>query len=284
MDIDVVAKPGRKRRVKARQAPSPSSPASLSAMNHLNSAAIPAYVSSLTASPAPAGASPVVSPKAEPTNQVAGASPAVPAQASAASPTSEPTNSAAQAAAMNSVEVDSYIEKAVSSAIAAQVPTVPLTVTVDVVHSVVSPMTGATAATQLAGAAASAPAANPASTPVAAPANNAPVANQAAPQAPATTPSTASNLTPTQAPAMAPSSMPPSSLDINPPVISAPSSPGFSGTASPVVPSAVAATSAVVASQNGTVAAKGQRGCTAKTCKSKRQSRIFGKKSGGQRL
>ena len=282
MDVDIVAKPGSKRRVKARQQPSQASPASM----NLNSAAIPAYLSSLTASPAPAGASPIVS-----------------AQAPAVSPNSIPTNPTApvsgSAQMTNTAGVASYIENAVSMAIAAQIPK---TVTVDVVESVVSPMAAANvAATQAASpaaAAASTPAAAPAnnapaaspaaaaaSTPAAAPANNAPAATQAASQPPA------SNMTPVQAPIPAPSSMPPKSLQINPPILSG-SSPAFSGTASPAVgATSVAAAGAPAsspapviapgASQNGTAPAK--RGCNAKTCKSKRQSRIFGAKSGGHR-
>ena len=262
MDLDVVAKPGSKRRVKARQQPSP---ASAAAMN-LNSAAIPAYVSSLTASPAPAGASPAVA-----------------AQAPAASPNSIPTSPTASVdsnSIMNTAGVASYIENAVSAAIMAQVPK---TITVDVVESVVSPMPAANAAATQA---ASSPAATAAPNSAAAPAaNNAPAANQAASQA---APSTA---TPAPASAPVPSSMPPTSLDINPPILSG-SSPAFSGTASPALrATSVAAAGAPAsspapviasgASQNGTAAAK--RGCDARTCKSKRQSRIFGAMSGGHR-
>ena len=280
MDIDIVAKPGRKRRVKARQQPSSASPASM----NLNSAAIPAYLSSLTASPAPAGASPAVS-----------------AQAGAASPNSIPANPTAPVAGSNSntAGVASYIESAVSVAIAAQIPK---TVTVDIVESVVLPTTAAiVAATQAASPAAAAasnpaampanyaptasPAAAAASTPAAAPANNAPAATQAASEPAASTP------TPAQAQAPAPSSMPPKSLEINPPILSG-SSPAFSGTASPAVrATSVAAAGAPESSsapvivsgtsQNGTTPAK--RGCNAKTCQSKRQSRIFGAKSGGHR-
>lgn len=316
MDVDIVAKQGSKRRVKARQA---SSPASSSAADHLNSAAIPAYVSSLTASPAAAGASPAVSAQASPAP--AGASSAVSAVSAQASPADYNSTTNAGMA--------SYIENAVSAAIVAEAPKVPLTVTVDIVESTVSPMTaGAAAATQPAAAPASAPAASPAyvapaanqaaspaaapaSTPAASPASISPAATQPASPAPASAPPTATISTPAQAPAAAPSSMPPKSLDINPPILSASpstptsaSTPGFSGTATPVVASpAVAATSVVAAkiasgaatnssspvmasgaSQNGTTAAKGQRGCTATTCKSKRQSKIFGNKSGGQRL
>ena len=267
MDVDI-AKPASKRRVKARQAPS--------ASENLNSAAIPEYVSSLTASPAPAGASPVVS-----------------AQASPAS--SDPTTPAAQVAGSNSMTnagVASYIEQAVSAAIASQVPKAPVTVTVDIVQSTVAPMTaGAVAATQ--------PAVAPAASPAAPPAGNPQASNQAA--SPSAVAPTAPVSTPAQAPAPAPSSMPPKSLDINPPMLSASPSapqsvspPGFTGTASPVVASPAVASPAVASpavaspagapgvSQNGTAAAgNGKRQCTAKTCKSKRQSRIFGKKSGG---
>ncbi|CAD6573349.1 MAG: hypothetical protein ASARMPRED_006005 [Alectoria sarmentosa] len=312
LDIDIVAKPGRKRRVKARQAPSPPpSSASQSALDHLNSAAIPAYVSSLTASPAPAGASPAVSAPASPASPESTITPSVGAPVVA-----NPTNPAEQVAddgSMTNAGVASYIEKAVSAAIVAEAPKVPLTVTLDIVESVISPMAAATAvATQ--------PAAAPAPTPVVSPTSMAPAANQAASPAPSSTPPAASISTPAQAPAAAPSSMPPKSLDINPPILSASpststsvSQPGFSGTATPVeAPPAVAATSlstvgaaenspipviasgatanstspvmASGASQNGTVAAKGQRGCTATTCKSKRQSKIFGPKSGGQRI
>lgn len=308
MDVDIVAKQGSKRRVKARQAPSP---ASQSALDHLNSAAIPEYVSSLIASPAPAGASPVVSAQPSP----ASPEPTITPSAGAAV-VAKPTNSAEQVVDYNSMSnpgVASYIENAVSAAIVADGPKVPLTVTIDVVESVVSPASAATAANQ-----AALPAAAPASTPAASPASMAPIATQAASPAPASTPPIASTSTPAQAPAAAPSSMPPKSLDINPPVLSAPASNstsvsvrGFSGTATPVVASpATEATSVVAAgaaknsalpviasgpatnstspamasgaSQNGTVAGKGQ--CTAKTCKSKRQSKILGKKSGGKRL
>ena len=273
MDIDIVAKPGSKRRMKVRQAPAPSSPSSIDR----NSMAIPAYVSSLTASPAPAGASPS-------------------AQGSPASPEATTTSPAdVQIAANPTNTANSYIENAVSAAIVAEAPKVPLTVTVDIV---ISPIAGATAANQAASpVAASTPLIASVSTPALAPA-----ATQAASPAAASTPTTA--------PAAAPSSLPPKSLDINPPILSATatpvvapavattagpsaSAPGFSGTATPVVASpAVAAnagaaansTSAVMAvgaSQNGTVAAKGQ--CAATTCKSKRRSILFGKK-GGQRL
>lgn len=323
MDVDIVANSGSKRRVKARQAPSP---ASQSGLDHLNSAAIPAYVSSLTASPAPAGASPAVSAQASP------ASPEATTSSSAGTPVvTSPAEQVAGSNSMTNAGVASYIESAVSAAIVAQAPKIPLTVTVDIVESVTSPVAaGAVAATQPAAAPASslvvspayvAPAstqpassaAAPASTPAASPAYSAPTANQAASPAPASTPSTASTSTPAQVPAAAPSSMPPKSLDINPPILSASPStstsvplPGFSGTATPVVASpAVAATSVVAAgaaksssipviasgpatnstspvmasgaSKNGTVAAKGQHGCSATTCKSKRQSKIFGK-------
>ena len=274
MDIDIVAKPGSKRRMKVRQAPAPSSPSSIDR----NSMAIPAYVSSLTASPAPAGASPS-------------------AQGSPASPEVTTTSPAdVQIAANPTNTANSYIENAVSAAIVAEAPKVPLTVTVDIV---ISPIAGATAANQAASPVA-------ASTPPIASVSTlalAPAATQAASPAAASTPTTA--------PAAAPSSLPPKSLDINPPILSgtatpvvaspvvaatagqSASAPGFSGTATPVVASpAVAAnagtatnsTSAVLAagaSQNGTVAAKGQ--CTATTCKSKRRSILFGKK-GRQRL
>ena len=286
MDVDIVAKPGNKRRVKARQAPSPSPSAASQSPNNLNSAAIPAYVSSLTATPVPAGASPVVSAQPSPASSV-------------------PTARAAQGADSNTMTnagVASYIEAAVSAAIASQVPKVPATVTVDIVQSVGSPMTaGAVAATQ--------PAVAPAASPAASAVGNPQASNQAASQA--VVAPTASVSTPAQAPAPAPSSMPPKSLDINPPMLSASPSapqsvspPGFSGTASPVVASPAVASPAVAspavaspavapessatpiiasgASQNGTAAPpKGKRQCTAKTCKSKRQSRIFGKKSGG---
>ena len=237
MDVDVV-KPANKRRVKARQASS--------ATNNLNSAAIPGYLHSLTASPltaspAPSGASPVVSAQ----------------QPSAASPNPVPTTPTAPQAAgsdpMASSGVAAYIETAVSAAIAAQITKAPLTVTVDVAASGAA---GAPAATQ-----------------------------PAAPQAPV----------PTSSPAQAPS-MPPKSLDINAPILSA--SPSlFSGTASPVVaspataspagsPTPEKATTPVLASsssQNGTTTtttggAKAKRQCAAKNCK--KQSRIFGKKSG----
>ena len=243
MDVDIVAKPASKRRVKARQQAAPS------ASSNLNSAAIPAYVQSLTASPAPAGASPVVSAQ----------------QPSSASPNPAPTTPAAQPAAgsnpMASSGVAAYIETAVSAAVAAQVPKTPLTVTVDVVQASVAG--GAPAATQ----------------PAASPAPVAPANNQAAPpQAPApqttASPSPASPSVP---------SMPPKSLDINAPVLSG--SPSFSGTASPVVASpATASPAGSAAPQNsttsGTTGAKGKRQCDAQTCKSKRQSKIFGKKSG----
>lgn len=247
MDVDIVAKPASKRRVKARQAPSPS------ASTDLNRAAIPQYVSSLTASPPPSGASPVAS-----------------AQASSPSPNTTPTSPAAQAAGSNSMTsagVAAYIETAVSAAIAAQIPKAPLTVTVDIVGSgAPSPMTAGTVVPV---------------TQAAAAANN---------QAPAPTPSTSTPAQPAQ-------SMPPKSLDINAPILSASSStssaPAFSGTASPIVASPVVASpvvaspapavSAYSAPQNGTAAAggggaKSKRQCGAKTCKSKRQSKIFGKK------
>ena len=354
MDLDIVAQPGSKRRVKARQAPSP---ASQSALDHLNSAAIPAYVSSLTASPVPAGASQAVSaPDSAASPYVssltasaapAGPSPTVSAQVSPASPEStitpsaspsvvaNPANPAAQVIDYNSMTnagEASYIENAVSAAIVAEAPKVPLTVTVDIVESVISPTApgaaGAAAATQPASAPASTPVASPAyvapasapvaspayvapaSSPAASPASMAPAATQAASPASASTPPTASTPTPAQAPANAVSSMPPDSLEINPPILSASPSTsttvslqGLSGTATPVAASpAVAATSVLAAgaskspviasgpatnstapvmasgsSQNGTVAAKGQRGCSATTCKSKRQSKIFGK-------
>lgn len=271
MDVDIVAKPASKRRIKARQAPSPS------ASTNLNQAAIPQYVSSLTASPAPAGASPVVS-----------------AQASSPSPNTTPTTPAAQAAGSNSMTsagLAAYIETAVSAAIAGQIPKAPITVTVDIVGAgAPSPMTAGTVVpvTQ----AAAAPAA-----PSAAAVNNAPAANQA----PAPTPSTS---TPAQSSAP---SMSPKSLDINAPILSASAStssaPAFSGTASPIVASPVVASPVVAspvvaspivaspapagsasgASQNGTAVAAGgggksKRQCGAKTCKSKRQSKIFGNK------
>ena len=234
MDVDIVAKKGNKRRVKARQAP----PSPSSAPGDLNNAAIPAYVSSLTASPAPAGASPAAS-----------------AHASSAAPEPKVTPSASvQAAAqgpdsnfMTNAGVVSYINSAVSQAVAAQIPKGSQTVIVTA-------------------------------------------------GAPASTPH-ASHYTPTQALAPAVSSMPPQAMSINPPVLSAsPSPPGFSGTATPVDASPAVAAGAAKSSsipvivsgaatnstssgtsQNG---AKGPRGCTAKTCKSKRQSRIFGNKGG----
>ena len=293
MDVDIVAKQGSKRRVKARQAPSPVSSSGLD----LNRAAIPSYVSSLTASPAPAGASLAVS--APP------ASPDTTATASAATPVVASPNTASQQAAayntMTNAGEASYIENAVSAAIVAGSPKGPLTVTLDIVESIVSPMTaGAAAATQRIAVSASTPAASPASV--------APVASEAASPAPASTPPTASTSVPAQAAVPAPSSMPPKSLAINPPVLSgAPSGmtsvalPAFSGTATPVAASPAATATSVMAaagpatssaspamapgaSQNGTAAAKGQRGCSATTCKSKRQSRIFGNKSGGQRF
>ena len=325
IDIDIVAKPGSKRRVKARQAQSPTSQ---SALDHLNSAAIPEYVSSLIASPAPAGASPVVSAQTSPAAPEATVTPSA-----GVAVVGSPTNPTEQVAGYNSMTnpgVASYIENAVSAAIVAEAPKVPLTVTIDIVESVVSPASVATAANQ-----AASPAAAPASTPAASPASMAPVATQAKSPVPASTPPTASTSTPVQAPAPAPapSSPPPKSLEINPPVLSASPStstsvslpglsgtaspiasptstsvslPGFSGTASPIASPATESTSVVAAgpaknsslpviasgpasnsmasgaSQNGTVAAKGQ--CTARTCKSKRQSKIFAKKSGGQRL
>ena len=236
-DVDIVAKPASKRRVKARQQPAPS------AGGNLNSAAIPAYVHSLTASPAPTGASPVASAQ----------------QPSSASPNPAPTTPAAQPAAgsnpMASSGVAAYIETAVSAAIAAQVPKAPLTVTVDIVQSGVAG--AAPAATQPA-----------ASNPAASPAPVAPANNQAAPQAPAPQP-TGSPSTAAPVP-----SMPPKSLDINAPVLSG--SPSFSGTASPVAASPATASPAMSAAPG----AKGKRQCDAKTCKSKRQSRVFGKKSG----
>ncbi len=302
IDIDIVAKPGSKRRVKARQAPSP---ASQSALDHLNSAAIPEYVSSLIASPAPAGASPVVSAQTSPAAPEATVTPSA-----GVAVVASPTNPAEQVAGYNSMSnpgVASYIENAVSAAIVAEAPKVPLTVTIDIVESVVSPASVATAANQ-----AASPAAAPASTPAASPASMAPVATQAKSPVPASTPPTASTSAPVQASSSvpAPSSPPPKTLQINPPILSASPStstsvslPGFSGTATPVVASPATESTSVVAAgaaknsslpviasgpatnsmaQNGTVAAKGQ--CTAKTCKSKRQSKIFGKKSGGQRL
>ena len=292
MDVDIVAKKG-SRRLRARQAPAPApSPASPSALDRLNSAAIPAYVASLTASPAPAGASPAVSAQASPTSPESTVTPSAGAAVVANS-----TNAAEQVAddnAMTNAGVASYIESAVSAAIVAQAPKAPLTVTLDMVQSLNSPATAGAAA------------ATPASSPAASPAYSAPATNQAASQAPASTPPTASTSMPAQAPAAAPSSMPPKALDINAPILSAPSTftsvsrPGFSGTATPVVASpAVAATSVVTAgvaktssvpviasgpAVNGTVAAKGQSGCNAKTCQSKRQSKIFGNKSGSKRL
>ena len=293
MDVDIVTKPGRKRHVKVRQAPpSPSSPSS---SIDRNSAAIPAYVSSLVASPAPAGASPVVSAQASPASPEPTMTPSAGAQASPASPEPTMTPSAgAQVAANPTIAAESYIENAVSAAIVAEAPKVPLTVTIEIVESVMSPTAGAAAAAQ--------PAGVQASTPAASPANNTPAATQAASPALPSPPPTTS--TPAQAPAAAPSSMPPTSLDINPPILSPspPGStlPGFSGTATPVVASpAVAATSVVAAgaatnqtsavmasgaSQNGTMAGKGQHGCSATTCKTKRRSKIFGRKGGGQRL
>ena len=261
LDLDIVAKPASKRRMKARQAPSPPA-ASNSPTIDLNKAAIPSYVSSLTATPAPSGASPVIS-----------------AQASAVSPESGSTSPAAKAADSNSMTnagVNSYIANEVSAAIAAQVPKTPLTVTVDVVQSVVSPLNAGAVATQPAGV--SVPAVS---------ASMAPAANQA----PAATPPTASTSSPAQV-----SSIPPKSLQIMPPVLSASpvasnsvSPPGFSGTARPAVASPAVASPAVAspagAPQNGTAAAKGKRECSAKNCNSKRQSRILGnKKSGGQRV
>ena len=329
MDIDIVAKPGSRRRVKARQAPQP---ASQSASGHLNSAAIPAYVSSLIASPAPAAAASVaVSAQSSP-------SPASPE--SAATPAAGVSVVAnAGSNSMTNAGVSSYIMDAVSAAIVAEAPKVPLTITVDIVDAS-SPMTaGAVAATQSAVAAVPAPVASPAyvatsASPAPSPAAaSAPTQSVSPAASPAAPPAAASPSSPAQAPAMAPSSLPPKSLAINPPVLSAPpststsmSSPGFSGTASPVVASpaveasptsasvsltgfsgtaspvaaspAAAATSVVAvaasgnsnsttpamsgASQNGTVAAKGQ--CKATTCKSKRQSKILGKKGGSRRL
>ena len=294
MDVDIVAKPASKRNnMKARQAPSPTP--SSAAMGALNSAAIPAYMSSLTASPAPAGASPAVS-----------------AQGSAASPQPAPSQQPA-AADPNSVTnagVASYIESAVNAAIAAQMPKIPVTVTVDVVESIISPMTAAAAVAQstppaAAATPAAAAAANPAAAAAAVPANNnnnAPPAAAANPQQPpaqaqappASYPPTAS---PAQASSSSPSpgpaaSMPPTSLDIQPPMLS--------GTATPVPTSASAASAVVAAagtdasassSQSGTPAAApaamAQRGCSAQKCREKRQSRIFGKRGksgGGQRL
>ena len=348
MDIDIVAKPGSRRRVKARQAPQPQS-ASLD----LNSAAIPAYVSSLIASPAPAAAtaaSGAVSAQSSPSP--AAASVAVSAQSSP-SPAS-PESAAAPAAgvsvvanagsdSMTNAGVSSYIMNAVSAAIVAEAPKVPLTITVDIVDASTPMTAGAVVATQSAAAAVPAPVASPAyvatsASPAPSPAvasaptqSASPAASPAATPAAASSPSTVIPSSPAQAPAMAPSSLPPKSLAINPPVLSAPpststsiSSPGFSGTASPVVASpaaeasstsasvsppgfsgtatpvaaspAVAATSAAAAlansnstspvmsgaSQNGTVAAKGQ--CQATTCKSKRQSKILGQKGGSRRL
>ena len=179
MDVDIVAKPASKRHIKARQQPAPS------AGGNLNSAAIPAYVQSLTASPAPASPAPT------------GANPVVSAQQpSSASPNPAPTTPAAQPAAdsnpMASSGVAAYIETAVSAAIALQVPKAPLTITVDVVQSGVAE--GAPAATQ--------PAAPPAS--VAPPANN---------QAPAPQPTASPSLARPAVP-----SMPTKSLDINAPV------------------------------------------------------------------
>lgn len=333
IEIDVIAKPGSKRRVKARQAPSPPpSPASQSALDHLNSAAIPAYVSSLTASPVPAGASQAVAAPDSPPSPYGSSLTASPAPAGSSaslestitpsvssSVVANPANPAPQVVDSNSMTnagEASYIENAVSAAIVAEAPKVPLTVTVDIVESVISPMAtgavGAAAATQPATAQASNPVASPAyvapaSVPAASPASMAPTATQVASPASAPSPSTASTSTPAQAPANAVSSMPPESLEINPPILSAPPSTsptvslqGLSGTATPVVASP-AATSVLAAgasknpviasgpatnskapviasgsSQNGT-AAKGQRGCTATTCKSKRQSKIFGK-------
>ena len=243
MDVDIVAKPASKRRVKARQQPAPS------AGGNLNSAAIPAYVHSLTASPAPAYPAPT------------GASPVESAQQpSAASPTAAPTTPAAQPAGasnpMASSGVAAYIETAVSAAIAAQVPKTPLTVTVDIVQSDVAG--GVPAATQPA-----------ASNPAAPPASVAPGNNQAPTPQPTASPSSAAPAVP---------SMPPKSLDINAPVLSP--SP-FSGTASPVVasPAASAAAPQTPSASGTTTGAKGKRQCDAKTCKSKRQSRILGKKS-----
>ena len=233
IDLDIVAKPASKRRVKARQQPAPS------AGGNLNNAAIPAYVHSLTASPAPTGASPVVSAQ----------------QPSSAYPNPAPTTPAAQPAAgsnpMASSGVAAYIETAVSAAIVAQVPKAPLTVTVDVVQSGVAG--GAPAATQ--------PAASPAY--VAPPAGDQAASQAAAPQ-PTASPSPAAPPVP---------SMPPKSLDINAPVLSG--SPSFSGTASPAVASPAIASPAASAAPG----AKGKRQCDAKTCKPKRQSRILAKKS-----
>ena len=247
MDVDIVAKPASKRRVKARQQAAPS------AGNNLNSAAIPAYVHSLTASPAPASPAPT------------GASPVVSAQQpSAASPNPAPTTPPAQPAAgsnpMASSGVDAYIETAVSAAIAAQVPKAPLTVTIDIVPSVAGG--AAPAATQPA-----------ASNPAAPPASVAPANNQAPAPQPTASPAPASPALP---------SMPPKTLDIKAPVHSP--TPSFSGTASPVVASPATASPAGPAAPqnpptNGTTGANGKRQCDAKTCKSKRQSRILGKKS-----
>ena len=304
IDVDIVAKQGSKRRAKARQAPSP---VSSSGLDHLNSAAIPSYLSSLTASPAPAGASPAVSAQASAASPESTITPTAGAQIVA-----NPTNPASNA--MTNAGVDSEIEDAVSAAVVAGASKVPLTITVDIVESVISPMTAGAAAVVPASTPASPPtsmapsatqpassAVAPASNPAASPAYKAPAASEAASPAPASTPPTAST-TPIQA---APSSMPPKKLDINPPVLSgsptpstSASPPVFSGTATPVAASpAVAATPVIAAgatknstssmmasgaSQNGTMGAKGQ--CSATTCKSKRQSKIFGKKSGGKRL
>ena len=122
IDLDIVAKPGSKRLLKDRQAPSPSpSPAS----GNLNSAAIPAYMSSLTASPAPASASPVVSAKPTPQSQPS-------------------SHVAADLKSTTNGGVASYIESVVSAAIvAAQIPK-----TVTVIESAVSPGTTAVAAAQ----------------------------------------------------------------------------------------------------------------------------------------
>lgn len=240
-DIDIIAapKPASKRRVKNRQAsPSAGSP-------DLNNAAIPAYVSSLMASPAPAGATAAVSapaPKSDATT------PAAHVEATSSAP-------AAPAATPNSAAVVAYIQNAVSAGVAAglaaQNSKAPVTVTM---QSVVS-----TPAAQ-----ASVPVAAKAASPVPA----SPAATLAASQA---------------SPVPAPSAMPPKSLDINPPVLvsaPAPAAPKFSGTASPAAASPAVAPSG--ASQNGTATAKTQ-GCSAQKCKSKRQSKIL-KKSGGQRL
>ena len=334
MDIDIVAKPASRRRVKARQAQS--------ASVDLNSAAIPAYVSSLIASPAPAAAaaSGAVSGHASPSPAAASVAVSAHSSPSPATPGSAATPAAGVSVVANAgsnsltnAGVSSYIMDAVSAAIVAEAPKVPLTITVDIVDASLPMTAGAVAATQSAEAAAvSAPVAWPAyvATQSASPAAL-PAASPAASPAAASSPSTASPSSPAQAPAMAPSSLPPKSLAINPPVLSAPpststsiSSPGFSGTASPVVASpaveasptsasvsitgfsgtaspvaaspAIAATSVVAAaansnstspvmsgaSQNGTVAAKGQ--CKATTCKSKRQSKILGQKGGSRRL